>query len=633
MSKRYEQLAADIIEKVGGQKNIQSAYHCQTRIRFSLADEQLADDEAIKNMDGVAGVIRNAGVYQVVIGTHVADVFEEVEKLADLSSASGKDEGKKEEKKGAMNTVIDFVSSVFQPIIPALSGAGMIKAVLALLTVFHFITNDSQTYILLNMFADSAFYFLPVLVAFTEAQKLKCNPILACVTALILMHPTWTGLVSAGEPVSLFEVIPFQLVNYANSVVPIILIILVQKYVEKWLNRIMPKSVNLIFVPMLTMIIMGTLAPSIIGPLGNIVGSWLGVIFNYLAENAAWAPAVLVGGLLPVMVMFGIHNGIAPLGIMQMGTLGYDSIFGHGCVCSNMAQASAGAVVAFREKKRKEKQIATAGTITAYMGITEPLLYGVNLPKKYPLYASMIGGALGGLYAGLTHTHRFATGSSGLPAVLLYIGDNTMMFFYNILIAIVIACVSSAILTWILAIRFEKKNAKASSEKEDRKETSASKTSSKEIEMAPKAAKPSRAIVEACTPGTIAPLSTAKDEAFSEGLLGKGAVIEPDKEIVEAPFDGIISVFFPTAHAIGLMSDDGIEVLIHVGINTVELNGEHFTALAKQGERVQKGQTLLKFDKDAIAKAGYPTQTMVIVTNTPEFEDVEVVENLAFTNR
>lgn len=340
MSKKYEQLAADIIEKVGGQKNIQSAYHCQTRIRFGLADEQLADDEAIKNMDGVAGVIRNAGVYQVVIGTHVADVFEEVEKLADLSSASGKDEGKKEEKKGAMNTVIDFVSSVFQPIIPALSGDGMIKAVLALLTVFHFITNDSQTYILLNMFADSAFYFLPVLVAFTEAQKLKCNPILACVTALILMHPTWTGLVSAGEPVSLFEVIPFQLVNYANSVVPIILIILVQKYVEKWLNRIMPKSVNLIFVPMLTMIIMGTLALSIIGPLGNIVGSWLGVIFNYLAENAAWAPAVLVGGLLPVMVMFGIHNGIAPLGIMQMGTLGYDSIFGPG---GRLLQYGAGA--------------------------------------------------------------------------------------------------------------------------------------------------------------------------------------------------------------------------------------------------------------------------------------------------
>ncbi len=428
MSKKYEQLANDIIEQVGSKENINTAYHCQTRLRFKLKDESLAHDDVLKNMDGVAGVIRNAGVYQVVIGTHVADVFEEIEKLAGLDQKEAADAP--DEKKGALNTVIDFVASVFQPVIPALSGAGMVKAVLALLVVFHVITNDSQTYILLNMFADAVFYFLPVMLAFTEAKKLKCNQILAAATALILLHPTWTGLVAAGEVVNFFDILPFQLVNYGNSVIPIILIIFVQSYLERWLNKVMPKSVNLVFVPMLVLIIMGTLSFSVIGPLGNIVGQYLANVFNFLAENAAWAPALLVGGLLPIMVMFGIHNGIAPLGVMQMANLGYDSIFGPGCVCSNMAQASAGAVVAFREKKAKEKQLATAGSITAFMGITEPLLYGVNLPKKYPLYASMVGGACGGLYAGLTHTHRFATGSSGLPAVLLYIGDNTMTFFY-----------------------------------------------------------------------------------------------------------------------------------------------------------------------------------------------------------
>ena len=568
-------------------------------------------------MDGVANVIRNAGVYQVIIGTHVADVFEEVEKLVDLSSGSADDD--KGENKGVINTIIEFIASVFQPIIPALSGAGMIKALLALLVVFHVITNDSQTYILLNMFADAVFYFLPVLIAFTQAQKLKCNPILAAGTALILLHPTWTGLVAAGEAVNFFELIPFQLVNYANSVIPIILIIFVQSYVERWLNKVMPKSVNLVFVPMLTLIIMGTLAFSVIGPLGNMVGSWLAVIFNYLADNAAWAPAVLVGGLLPIMVMFGIHNGIAPLGIMQMSTLHYDSIFGPGCVCSNMAQASAGAVVAFREKNRKEKQIATAGTITAYMGITEPLLYGVNLPRKYPLYASMIGGACGGLYAGLTHTHRFATGSSGLPAVLLYIGDNTMTYFYNILIAIAISCVVSAVITWILAGRFEKKAAREAEAK--------AVTEIKEIEKTEKAAK---AIVEACTPGTIAALETAEDEAFASGALGQGAVIHPEQGVVVAPFDGTITAFFPTRHALGLTSEDGIEVLIHVGINTVELGGKHFTAFANQGDHVKKGQKLLEFDIPAIQKAGYPVQTMVIVTNTPDFESVSITENPAF---
>lgn len=568
-------------------------------------------------MDGVANVIRNAGVYQVIIGTHVADVFEEVEKLVDLSSGSADDD--KGENKGVINTIIEFIASVFQPIIPALSGAGMIKALLALLVVFHVITNDSQTYILLNMFADAVFYFLPVLIAFTQAQKLKYNPILAAGTALILLHPTWTGLVAAGEAVNFFELIPFQLVNYANSVIPIILIIFVQSYVERWLNKVMPKSVNLVFVPMLTLIIMGTLAFSVIGPLGNMVGSWLAVIFNYLADNAAWAPAVLVGGLLPIMVMFGIHNGIAPLGIMQMSTLHYDSIFGPGCVCSNMAQASAGAVVAFREKNRKEKQIATAGTITAYMGITEPLLYGVNLPRKYPLYASMIGGARGDLYAGLTHTHRFATGSSGLPAVLLYIGDNTMTYFYNILIAIAISCVVSAVITWILAGRFEKKAAREAEAK--------AVTEIKEIEKTEKAAK---AIVEACTPGTIAALETAEDEAFASGALGQGAVIHPEQGVVVAPFDGTITAFFPTRHALGLTSEDGIEVLIHVGINTVELGGKHFTAFANQGDHVKKGQKLLEFDIPAIQKAGYPVQTMVIVTNTPDFESVSITENPAF---
>lgn len=466
MSKQYEALAAEIIEKVGSKENINTAYHCQTRLRFKLKDENIPNDEAVKGIDGVINVIRNAGVYQVVIGTHVADVFEEVDRLAEISSKDNSQEKVKEEKTGLATTLIDFVAAVFQPIIPALSGAGMVKAVLALLTVFNVITNTSQTYILLNMFADAVFYFMPVLLAYTTAQKMKCSPILGAATALIMMHPTWTGMVAAGEAVNFFEFIPFQLVSYGNSVIPIILIIIVQSYVERWLNKVMPKSVNLVFVPMLTFIIMGTLAFSVIGPLGNIVGTWLATVFNFLAENVAWAPAVLVGGLLPVMVMFGIHNGVAPLGVMQMGTLGYDSIFGPGCVCSNMAQAAAGAVVALRARNKNDKQVATAGSITAFMGITEPILYGVNLPKKYPLYAAMIGGACGGMYAGLTHTHRFATGSSGLPAVLLYIGDNTMMYFYNILIAIAISVVVSAALAWILAGRFEKKASKEVNEVE-----------------------------------------------------------------------------------------------------------------------------------------------------------------------
>ena len=620
MSKKYRSLAEDIIRLAGGKENIADAYHCQTRLRFKLKDESKANDEALKNLDGVASVIRNAGVYQVVIGTHVADVFEEVADLADLKNTKADSTDGPEEKKGFLNTVVDFIAGAFQPIIPALSGAGMVKAVLALLVVFHIITNDSQTYILLNMFADAVFYFLPIMLAFTEAQKLKCNPVLAAGTAAIMLHPTWISLVAAGDPVRFFEMIPFQLVNYANSVIPVILVILVQAKLEKWLNRVVPKSVNLVFVPMLVFLIMGTLALAVLGPLGNIVGQTLAVVFTWLAENAAWAPAVLVGGLLPVMVMFGIHNGVAPLGVMQMANLGYDSIFGPGCVCSNMAQAAAGTVVALRTRNAKERQIASSGAITAYMGITEPLLYGVNLPKKYPLVASMAGGACGGLYAGLTHTHRFATGSSGLPAILLYIGDDTMQFFFNIIISIVISIVVSAVLTWVLAGRFEKKAA-VENRTELNHAAAGSETHAQSVN------KPAQALVYAPVEGKILPLDQAQDEAFASGVLGKGAVVEPETGLVVAPFDGTVTALFPTKHAIGLTSSDGIEVLIHVGINTVELNGRFFETFVSQGDTVRKGQKLIGFDMENIAAAGYPTQTMVIVTNTPEFETVAVQEN------
>lgn len=610
MSKKYEQLAKQIVSLVGGADNINDAYHCQTRLRFQLKDESKADTAALEANDGVAKVIQNAGVYQVVIGTHVADVFEEIAKEAHLETRTDAAEAP-EEKKKLIDRLIDFVAGTFQPVIPALSGAGMVKAVLALLVVFHVITNESQTYILLNMFADAVFFFLPVLLAYSEAQKLKCNPILAAGVALIMMHPTWTGMVAAGEPVNFFGFIPFSLVTYSNSVIPIILIVFVQSYVEKLLNKYIPKAVNLVFVPMLTFIIMGTLAFSVLGPIGNLVGQYLAIVFNFLADNAAWAPAVLVGGLLPIMVMFGIHNGVAPLGVMQMSNLGYDSIFGPGCVCSNMAQASAGLFLALRTKNKKEKQIATSGAITAYMGITEPLLYGVNLPEKYPLIASMIGGAFGGLYAGLTHTHRFATGSSGLPAVLLYIGDDTMMYFWNILIAIAIYCVVSAGIAFVLSVRCEK-----ASEKESAKEEAAAPAPSIVLTV------PGVAQISAPVAGEVKALETAQDPAFASGALGKGCVIEPNDNTVRAPFDGEISALFPTKHAIGLTGDNGIEVLIHVGINTVELNGKHFEAFVSQGDHVKAGHKLITFDREAIAKTGYPTSTMVIVTNSNNYDDV-----------
>lgn len=600
MSKKYEGLAQQIIEKVGGKANVIDVYHCQTRLRFKLVDDSKADQAGLEKLNGVAKVLINAGVFQVVIGTHVAEVFEEIEKLADVKPDMATE---KTEKKGIITSVIDFVAGTFQPIIPALSGAGMVKAVLALLVVFNVITTESQTYYLLNLFADGVFFFLPMLLAFTEAQKLKCNPILAVGVAAMMMHPNWTSLVSAGEPVYFFGVIPFTLATYTSSVIPIILIVFVQSYVEKYLNRWIPKSVNLVFVPMCTFLIMGTLAFSLLGPIGSVLGGYLAAFFEFLSVNASWAPAVLIGGFLPIMVMFGLHNGVAPLGVMQMSNLGYDSIFGPGCVCSNMAQATAGFVVALRTRDKNTRQTAASGAITAYMGITEPILYGVNLPKKYPLIAAMIGGGFGGLYAGLTHTHRFATGSSGLPAVLLYIGDDTMSYFINIIIALIISIAVTAVLTFILSLKFEKKDPTDREDKQTLKE---------EVIMAP---------VE----GEVLPLAKADDEVFASKALGEGVVIEPSSGSVVAPFDGKVVTLFPTKHAIGLVSPNGAEVLIHIGVNTVELNGKYFESFVKQGDEVKAGQPMVTFDPQSIKKAGYSAQVMVLVTNTAAYQNISVL--------
>ena len=613
MSKQYVTLAKDIVRLVGGKENVTNAFHCQTRVRFSLTDEAKADQAAIEKLDGVISVLRSGGQFQVVIGPQVADVYEEIEPLLDIKASDA--DAAPAEKKGVFEVIVDFISGTFQPIIPALSGAGMVKAVMALLVVFNLIDKTSQTYYMLNLFSDGVFYFLPILLAFCEAQKLKCNPILAAGVAAMMLHPNWSALVTAGDPVNFFGVIPFTLASYGSSVIPIILVIFVQSYVEKFLNKHIAKSVNLVFVPMITFIVMGTLAFSVLGPLGYLAGKALASVFTFLAENAAWAPAVLIGGLCPVMVMFGLHNGIAPLGVMQMSQLGYDSIWGPGNIVSNMCQATAGLVVALRTKDPRIKQTAGSGSITAFMGITEPILYGVNLPKKYPLVAAMIGGAAGGLYAGLTHTHRFATGSGGLPAILLYIGDDTLQYMINIIIAMVIGCVITAALTFFLSLRYEGKD-----------ETEAS---DQKADVLPEA-KSGRLM--APVSGTVMPIDQSADPVFASKALGEGVAIDPTDGVVISPCNGSVTALFPTLHAIGITSDNGAEVMVHIGINTVELQGKYFSASVKVGDKVRIGQKLVTFDKDKVAEAGYNPQTMVVVTNSPSFKSVTSVATGAMTS-
>ncbi len=605
MSRKYESLAETIVSKVGGPENVRAVRHCQTRLRFTLKDTGKADKDGIQKLDGVAQVVESGGMFQVVIGMHVAEVFEEVEKF--IPNKDGGQEQERGEKMSPVNFAIDFVSSVFQPIIPALSGAGMLKALIALLNVFHLVDTTSQTYYILNFFADAAFAFLPVLLAFTTARRMKCNVVMAMTVAGIMLHQNWGALVTAGEKVSFFGILPFYLVSYTSTVIPIILVIVVQSFVEKGLNKIIPKAVNLVFVPMFTFLIMGPLALAALGPAGEYVGEGLALVFDWLSTNASWAPAFLIGGLFPVMVMFGIHHAIAPLGSMQMASLGFDSIFGPGCVCSNIAQGVAALVVWIRTKDAKTKQLGLSSGTTALMGITEPVLYGLNLPKKYPLAASMIGGGLGGLYAGITHTHRFATGSSGIPAVLLYIGDDTMSYFWNIIIALMITAASTAVVTFLLSLKYEKAETQE-------------KPAVQQLSM--EAAEPDA--VYAPVSGNVIAMEKIPDPTFAEGVLGKTIGIEPDDGMVYAPFNGKVVQASDTGHAIGLESEYGMEVLIHVGVDTVEMGGNGFHVKVKEGDSVKAGQMLLSFDRKAVADAGHPDVVILIILNADDYTSFEI---------
>ncbi|WP_025092720.1 beta-glucoside-specific PTS transporter subunit IIABC [Bacillus safensis] len=617
MGKQYEQLARDIVEKIGGNENISSYTHCMTRLRFALVDNKIADRESITQLDGVVNVIESGGQFQIVIGTHVEEVYEEIKKFATPPENDNALTGS-EQKQSTFNKILDFISGTFGPLIPAIAGAGMIRAVLALLLVFGWISRESQTYYIVNFIADAVFYFLPILLAYSAANKLRCNPVFAMVLAGILLHPNLQELQTAGEDVSVFG-IPMAISTYSATVVPILLIVFAQSYIEPLFRRIFPDAVKVIFVPLFTILITGIIGLIVLAPLGSIVGNFLAIGFDFLGAQGSWLVIFIIATFWPILVMFGIHYSLSPLSIGQITTLGYENIIGPGAMLANVAQGIAALVVAARVKSKATKQIATSSGITGLMGITEPALYGVNLPKKYPLIAAMIGGAAGGIYAGVTNVYRYAVGHSGLPAIPLYIGEN-MWNVINICIAIVITIIVTAVVTYLLSFKYEKdlktKKLKGSEDIDQNQEEDM-------IQETLVEEKPRKFFIRSPLTGKAFPLNEVADKAFSTEMLGKGIAIEPEEGKVIAPFDGKVTAFFPTKHAIGLLSEEtGLEVLVHVGIDTVNLRGEHFEAHVEQDDKVVAGQTLLTFNIEKIKEAGYQTQTPIVITNSNVFSSI-----------
>lgn len=613
----YKALASTILEKVGGKENVSSVVHCATRLRFVLKDEGKAQTEVLKKTPGVLSVVIGGGQYQIVIGPDVPQVYQEVLALGGFEAAAPVDDpaAAKDDGRSKLSKVLEGIASIFQPIIPAITGAGLLKAVMALCTTMGWLKGGTQTQIVLNAMADAAFYFLPILLAASCARKFKCNQGTAMALGGLLVYPALGAMMgevkAAGEMVHFLGFIPVQPVTaYASSVLPIILGVWFMSIVEHLVQKYCPKAIKFFFVPFLSLVIAGTVTLAVLGPIGTWVSDLINIFFKWLKDFAPWIVPTLVGAVSPLLVMTGTHYGLIPIGTMNLTTVGHDAVVGPGMLVSNVAQGAAGLAVSLRSKNPDTKQQASSAGLTGLLGITEPVLYGVNLKFTFPLYAAMIGGAVGGLYLGITGVERMGSGSPGLLVLPVYLPQAcadgtifTMANMVNAVIGVIIAIAVAFVACWFLWGIWAKQG------KLDAAETG--------VEAAP---------AEPAMPGTLyapikgksIPLSEVKDEVFSSGAMGTGMATDPEVGEVYAPCDGVISTFFPTGHAIGITAADGAEVLIHVGMDTVALNGEGFKPMAKEGDKVKKGQLLLKFDIKLITSKGYSLVTPMIVTNGDE---------------
>ena len=624
----YKALASTIIDLVGGKSNVKSVVHCATRLRFTLVDDTKPDTEALKKTKGVLSVVNGGGQYQIVIGPDVPQVYQEVLSVGGFEAAAAVSDpdAEKADNRSKFSKILEGIASIFQPIIPAITGAGLLKAVMALCTTLGWLKSGTQTQIILNAMADSAFYFLPILLAASCARKFKCNQGTAMALGGLLVYPNLLTLMTSAKAdavaIKLFGFIPIQAVTaYASSVLPIILGVWFMSLVEHQVQKYCPKAIKFFFVPFLSLVIAGTVTLAVLGPIGTWVSDLINIFFKWLKEVAPWFVPTLVGIVSPLLVMTGTHYGLIPIGTTNLATVGHDAVVGPGMLVSNVAQGAAGLAVSVRSKNSDTKQQASSAGITGLLGITEPVLYGVNLKFTFPLYAAMIGGGLGGLYLGLTGVERMGSGSPGLLVLPVYLPQEcadgtifTMANMVNAVIGVIIAIAASFIACWILWGIWAKKG------KLDPEElgTDAS-AAPAEAELPGKAG-----TVYAPVVGEVINLTEVEDAAFSSGVLGQGCAIIPSKGEVYAPCDGEISTLPDSGHAVGISADDGAEILIHVGMDTVSLKGEGFKPMVKEGDKVKKGQLLIKFNINLIKSKNLSTVTPVVVTNADDYGTVDV---------
>ncbi len=592
----YKELAKSILNDLGGEGNIISFTHCATRLRLNLKDDTKVNTKHLEGTKGVMGVVNKGGQLQVVIGSDVPNVYRELNLLGDFGNA---DKKREHDDRSRLSKILDTIAGIFTPIIPAITGAGILKAFMSLLVVFGWIDKTSQTYNILSIFSDAAFYFLPFLIAYSAAKKFNSSPVMAMSVAGILLHPNFVTMINTaketGEAIR-FIGIPVTPASYSSSVIPIILSVWLMSYIEPLADRVSPKPVKFFTKPLITLIVTGAISITVLGPLGTIIGDGIAYVISLLDNYASWLVPLIIGAVSPLLVISGTHYGLIPIGINNIATAGFDTIVGPGMLGSNIAQGGAAFAVALKSKNKVIKQEAYSSGITAVCGITEPALYGVNLKFKKPLIAVIIGGGVSGLYLGLMGVGRYTTGSPGLLALPGYIGGEGFTNIMHAAIGCVIAFAVSFAATLIIGFEDEPEETEEA-EGQIKSET-----------------------LHAPVKGKVIPLEDVNDETFKKKILGDGVAVIPDVGLITAPANAQVENLFDTHHAIGLKTDSGAEILIHIGIDTVSLNGKHFKPLVKDGQHVRMGAPLIEFDIDAIKKEGFEVVTPIIITNHEEYE-------------
>lgn len=590
----YKKLAKEITKEIGGVDNVQNVTHCATRLRFNLNNHSTPNTEKIKQLKGVTSVVESNNQYQVIIGPDVSSVYQELS----LNELGKEVETEKDDSSSLISKLLDFIAGSFTPMIAVVAAGGMLQVLLSILELSGILVNTDNTYLVINEISQAAFFFIPIFLGHSVANRLKIDGYLGAFVGAIFVMPTLNELIMQEGGISLFGVnIPQA--SYGASVLPVLVSVWLMSYVYKFADRILPNAVKFILRPLVSIIILAPIALLFIGPLGVTVGNYVAIFLNYLLENFGPLAVMFMGAFAQIFVMTGMHTTFTPILLASLATYGYDSLIVPGMLIGLITQVGISLAAGIRAKNPEFKQLSYSASITALMGVTEPALYGVTLKLKKSIIGMIIAGAVGGLYFGLMNIN-----TPVIIATAIAIPSYSNVF--HTLIGLALAFTISFLYTWFIVKEEDfpgfQENTNSTNIVIDDEET----------------------VYEVAAPleGRIIHLSDVPDDAFSSKALGKGIAITPTKEEVVAPFNGEVTAIFPGNHAIGLTSEDEIELLIHIGIDTVNLNGEGFKRYVEKNESISIGDKLLSFDKDVIQENNLNPVTMIVVTNTNKFTDI-----------